>query len=135
MALPSDRLYTKSHEWLRIAGSEATVGITAYAQEQLGDVVFVELAPAGKQVSKGGVLGNIESVKAVSEFFAPAAGEVIAANGELEAHPELVNQDPYGKGWLAVVELADWERDRARLLDAEGYAALVRNQAEAELKA
>ena len=97
MAQPSDRLYTKSHEWVQLKGGEATVGITQYAQEQLGDVVFVELPAAGKQVAKGGVLGNIESVKAVSEVFAPVGGAVTAANGELEAHPELVNQDPFGK--------------------------------------
>jgi len=119
MAQPSDRLYTKSHEWIQIVGSEATVGITAYAQEQLGDVVFVELPLTGKQVTKGGVLGNIESVKAVSEVFAPAAGEVTAANGELESHPELVNQDPYGKGWL--VKLRVGADASAGLLDAAAY--------------
>ena len=99
-----DRLYTKTHEWVQIKGGEATVGITQYAQEQLGDVVFVELPAAGKQVVKGGVLGNIESVKAVSEVFAPVGGEVIAANGELEGHPELVNQDPYGEGMAGAPE-------------------------------
>jgi len=123
MAQPSDRLYTKSHEWIQVAGHEATVGITAYAQEQLGDVVFVELPLTGKQVSKGGVLGNIESVKAVSEVFAPASGEVIASNGELESHPELVNQDPYGKGWL--VKLKVGADAAAGLLDAAAYDKFV----------
>jgi glycine cleavage system H protein len=123
MAQPTDRLYTRSHEWILIAGEEATVGITDYAQEQLGDVVFVELPPVGKQVSKDGVLGNIESVKAVSEVFAPAGGEITAANTELEAHPELVNQDPYGKGWLVKLKVAAGAADR--LLDAAAYEKLL----------
>ncbi len=106
MAQPTDRMYTKTHEWVQVAGTEATVGITQYAQEQLGDVVFVELPAAGKQVTGGGVLGNIESVKAVSEVFAPVTGEVVAANAELETHPELVNQDPYGKGWLVRMKVS-----------------------------
>jgi glycine cleavage system H protein len=100
MTQPSDRVYSKTHEWVQIHGEEATVGITQYAQEQLGDVVFVEFPTVGQRVAKGEVLGNIESVKAVSEVFAPVSGEVAAANAELEAHPELINQDPYGKGWL-----------------------------------
>jgi glycine cleavage system H protein len=118
MPQPSDRLYTKSHEWVQLKGGEATVGITQYAQEQLGDVVFVELPAAGKQVAKGGVLGNIESVKAVSEVFAPVGGAVIAANGELEGHPELVNQDPYGKGWLVRLKATGKPEG---LLDAVAY--------------
>jgi glycine cleavage system H protein len=122
MANPSDRLYTKSHEWVQLAGGEATVGITQYAQEQLGDVVFVELPATGKQVAAGGVLGNIESVKAVSEVFAPVGGEVVAANGELEAHPELVNQDPYGKGWLVRMKAAGAS---AGLMDAAAYEKLL----------
>jgi len=119
MAQPSDRFYTKSHEWVQIAGGEATVGITQYAQEQLGDVVFVELPGMGKQVDKGGVLGNIESVKAVSEVFAPVGGQVVAANAELEAHPELVNQDPYGKGWLVRLKAAPGSP--VGLMDAAAY--------------
>lgn len=118
MANPSDRLYTKSHEWAQLKGGEATIGITQYAQEQLGDVVFVELPATGRQVEKGGVLGNIESVKAVSEVFAPVGGEVIAANGELEGHPELVNQDPYGKGWLVRLKAAGTPEG---LMDAAAY--------------
>ena len=118
MLQPTDRLYTKTHEWVQLKGGEATVGITQYAQEQLGDVVFVELPTAGKQVANGGVLGNIESVKAVSEVFAPVGGEVIAANGDLEAHPELVNQEPYGKGWLVRLRAAG---TREGLMDAAAY--------------
>jgi len=119
MAQPSDRMYTRTHEWVQVAGGEATVGITQYAQEQLGDVVFVELPAAGKQVERGGVLGNIESVKAVSEVFAPVGGQVVAANAELEAHPELVNQDPYGKGWLVRVKAAPGSAEG--LMDAAAY--------------
>jgi len=119
MAQPNDRFYTKTHEWIQVAGTEATVGITQYAQEQLGDVVFVELPSPGKKVEKAAPLGNIESVKAVSEVFAPVSGEVAAANDELEGHPELVNQDPYGKGWL--VRLAVASGAAAGLMDAAAY--------------
>jgi glycine cleavage system H protein len=118
MAQPADRMYTKTHEWVHVNGGEATIGITQYAQEQLGDVVFVELPAPGKQVTQGGALGNIESVKAVSEVFAPVGGEVTAANGDLEAHPELVNQDPYGKGWLVRVKVSG---PPAGLMDAAAY--------------
>jgi glycine cleavage system H protein len=122
MGEPANRFYTKTHEWVQIKGGEATIGITQYAQEQLGDVVFVELPAAGKQVTKGGVLGNIESVKAVSEVFAPIGGEVIAANGELEGHPELVNQDPYGKGWLVRLKSAGAPEG---LMDAAAYGKFI----------
>jgi glycine cleavage system H protein len=122
MAQPADRLYTKTHEWVQIKDGESTIGITQYAQEQLGDIVFVELPAAGKLVVKGGVLGNIESVKAVSEVFAPVDGEVIAANGELDGHPELVNQDPYGKGWLVRLKAAGAPEG---LMDAAAYEQFV----------
>ncbi len=119
MAQPNDRFYTKTHEWVKVAGTEATVGITQYAQEQLGDVVFVELPSAGKKVEKAAPLGNIESVKAVSEVFAPVSGEVVASNDELEGHPELVNQDPYGKGWLVRIAVASGAAEG--LMDAAAY--------------
>ncbi len=118
MAEPADRMYTKTHEWVLLNGGEATIGITRYAQEQLGDVVFVELPSPGKKLAQGGVLGNIESVKAVSEVFTPVGGEVAAANGELEAHPELVNQDPYGKGWLVRIKSSGAP---AGVMDATAY--------------
>jgi glycine cleavage system H protein len=121
MAQPTDRSFTKTHEWVQLAGDVATVGITAYAQEQLGDVVFVELPGVGKVVEKGATLGNIESVKAVSEVFAPVAGEVVEANAELEAHPELINQDPFGKGWLVRLRVVAGALDG--LLDAAAYEA------------
>jgi len=122
MGEPTDRLYTKTHEWVQVKGGEATVGITQYAQEQLGDVVFVELPAVGKKLAPGGVLGNIESVKAVSEVFAPVGGEVVAANGELDGHPELVNQDPYGKGWLVRLKVAGAAEG---LMDAAAYGKFV----------
>jgi len=118
MAQPSDRVYSKTHEWVQIQGGEATVGITQYAQEQLGDVVFVELPTVGKRVGRGEVLGNIESVKAVSEVFAPVGGEIAATNAELESHPELVNQDPYGKGWLVRMKAPGAPEE---LMDAATY--------------
>jgi glycine cleavage system H protein len=119
MAQPSDRLYARTHEWVKIEGDTAVVGITQFAQEQLGDVVFVELPAVGKQVAKEGAMGNIESVKAVSEVFSPVAGAVTAVNAELEAHPELLNQDPYGAGWLVKLHVAAGAA--AGLMDAAAY--------------
>ena len=115
--------YTSEHEWISVEGDVGTVGITAFAAEKLGDVVFVELPGAGKQVGKGEQLGNIESVKAVSELFAPVAGEVLAANDALQDHPELVNQDPFGEGWLVRLKVAP--RAAEGLLDAAGYEKFV----------
>ena len=123
MAQPPDLLYSRTHEWVRIEGGTATVGITAYAQEQLGDIVFVELPAAGKKVAQGELLGNIESVKAVSELFAPVTGEVIAINDVLTDHPELVNQDPFGKGWLVQVKVGVGAGEG--LLDAAAYEKLL----------
>jgi glycine cleavage system H protein len=123
MTQPSDRLYTRTHEWVLIEGGTATVGITQYAQEQLGDVVFVELPAAGKDVAKAAAMGTIESVKAVSEVFSPVAGTVNAANGELESHPELINQDPYGNGWLVKISVAAGAAEG--LLDAAAYETFL----------
>jgi glycine cleavage system H protein len=123
MAEPQDRLYAKTHEWVKIDGDEATVGITLFAQEQLGDVVFVELSAVGSRVAAGDAVGNIESVKAVSELFCPVAGEIVAVNDELEAHPELVNQDPYGSGWL--LRLRVGANAGEGLMDAVAYGQLA----------
>jgi len=123
MAEPNDRLYSESHEWVRIEGTTATVGITQYAQEQLGDVVFVELPAVGRGVAKGEAIGTIESVKAVSELFSPVAGTVSAVNAELESRPELVNQDPYGGGWLVRLEVAAGAAEG--LMDAAAYERFV----------
>ena len=123
MAEPQDRLYSKTHEWIKVEGGEATVGITQFAQEQLGDVVFVELPAPGRTAVGGAAIGTIESVKAVSELFSPVSGEVIAVNGELEAHPELVNQDPYGAGWL--IRLKIGADATAGLMDAAAYTKFL----------
>ena len=124
MSAPSDLHYTKDHEWIRVDGDEATVGITQYAADQLGDIVFVELPDAGRAVSQAATFGVVESVKAVSDLFAPVSGDVVAANAELGANPELVNSDPYGAGWMIRVTLAD-AGQLDSLLDADAYDALI----------
>ncbi len=125
MTIRADLKYTKTHEWVRLDGEVATIGITHYAQEQLGDVVMVDVAGVGKQVTAGKELGTVESVKAVSEVFAPVSGEVIEVNAELDAHPELVNQDPYDAGWLLRVRVSHVPED---LMDASAYEAFVREE-------
>jgi len=121
---PADLKYTKNHEWIRILGDgDALVGITSYAQEALGDVVFVDLPEAGASFEAGEEFGTVESVKTVSEIFMPSAGEVLETNAELEAHPEYVNEDPFGKGWMVKVRLAG--AVAADLLDAAAYGTLV----------
>lgn len=121
---PSELKYTKDHEWLRIEGGEATVGITDFAQRQLGDVVFVELPDVGRKLKQGEVFGTIESVKAVSELFSPVSGEVIAVNGDLGSHPEAVNGKPHDT-WMIRIKTAD-AAETDSLLDADAYSALVK---------
>jgi glycine cleavage system H protein len=116
--------YTRDHEWVRLDGDEAVVGITQYAADQLGDIVFVELPEAGKALEASRPFGVVESVKAVSDLFAPLSGEVVATNDALTAGPELVNSDPYGDGWMVRMHLAD-AGDLEDLLDADAYDALV----------
>jgi len=120
MAYPNQFRYTKEHEWLHLEGSRGKVGITDHAQSELGDVVFVELPTVGKEVQKGDNLGTIESVKAVSDLYAPVSGKVVEVNTQLEAAPETINQDPYGAGWLVVLEVAA-PSEAGALLTAEGY--------------
>jgi glycine cleavage system H protein len=123
--IPDNLSYTAEHEWARHeADGTLRVGITDFAQEQLGDIVFVSLAAAGTTVAAGGVLGEVESTKSVSEIYAPIAGEVAAANDALDGRPELVNSDAYGEGWLVVIRPAD-SADTSVLLDAAAYEALV----------
>jgi glycine cleavage system H protein len=122
--VPADLRYTKEHEWVRAAGDEATVGITDFAAEQLGDVVFVELPAVGRSLDQFAAFGVVESVKAVSDLFAPVSGEVVAANDQLAAKPELLNSDPYGEGWIVRIRLADPTQVDA-LLDSSGYEALT----------
>jgi glycine cleavage system H protein len=122
--VPTDLRYTKDHEWVRVDGDEATIGITDYAANQLGDVVFVELPEAGGTVDQFAAFGVVESVKAVSDLFAPVSGEVSAANDELSAQPELVNKEPYGAGWMLKVKVSD-AGQLDELLDAAAYDALI----------
>ena len=122
--IPGNLRYTKDHEWARLEGRRATVGITDHAQSELTDVVYVELPQAGKVVKAGDVLGTVESVKAVSEIFAPVGGKVVDANKALADTPEVVNKDPYGKGWMVVLEVAD-PGEIQRLMDAAAYRAHV----------
>ena len=122
--VPADLRYTKEHEWARREGDRARVGITAYAQEQLGDVVFVELPKVGARVSAMKTFGVVESVKAVSDLYAPLTGEVVAVNEALSKQPEVVNRDPYGDGWMVVIALAD-PAEYDALLSAEAYERLI----------
>jgi glycine cleavage system H protein len=117
---PADLRYTKEHEWARVDGSRARIGITHFAQDQLGDVVFVELPKVGTRVRQMETFGVVESVKAVSDLFAPLSGEVVEVNQKLVGHPEQVNRDPYGEGWLIVVALAE-PKELANLLSAADY--------------
>jgi glycine cleavage system H protein len=120
-----DLRYTKEHEWVRLAGDVATVGVTPYAAEQLGDVVFVELPAVGRVVEQAAPVGVIESVKAVSDLFSPVSGEVIEANEKLAATPELVNSDPLGEGWMVRIRISDASQMET-LLDQAAYEELTR---------
>jgi len=120
MTFPAELLYTKDHEWVRIEGDTAIVGITEFAQGELGDIVFVDIATTGKTLDANAVFGTIEAVKTVSDLFLPLKGEVLEVNPELTSAPELVNSDPYGKGWMIRLKLSD-PSDRAGLLSAADY--------------
>ena len=124
MNFPTNVKYTNEHEWVRLEGEEAYVGITDYAQDQLGDIVFVDITTEGETLDKGEVFGTIEVVKTVSDLFLPIGGEVLEVNPELEEHPELVNQDPYDKGWLVRIKPTD-ASELDELLDAEAYKQLI----------
>jgi glycine cleavage system H protein len=121
---PTNYRYTKEHEWLNVEGSQATIGITDYAQQELGDVVFVQLPKVGAQVKAGGSFGSIESVKAVSDLFSPVSGEITEINSALADAPEKINQDPHGAAWLAKLRLAD-PKEAASLMDAAAYQAYI----------
>ena len=122
--VPGDLRYTKEHEWVRVVGEEATIGITQYAADQLGDIVFVELPAAGKVLAQFSTFGVVESVKAVSDLFAPVTGAVVATNDALAGQPELVNSDPFGDGWMVRVALHDTAQ-LDDLLDPAAYEQLV----------
>jgi glycine cleavage system H protein len=121
--VPDDLRYTADHEWVRGDSGTVRVGITDYAQEALGDVVYVTLPEVGASVEKGGAVGEVESTKSVSDIFAPVAGTVSARNDKLEEHPELINSDPYGEGWILEIELGD-QAELDDLLDAAAYGEL-----------
>jgi glycine cleavage system H protein len=122
--VPAELKYTREHEWAKVEGDRARIGITAFAQEQLGDVVFVELPKIGARVSAMQTFGVVESVKAVSDLFAPLSGEVVETNAELAKKPETVNADPYGQGWMIVVKIADAKEVDA-LLTAQEYEKFI----------
>ena len=124
MDFPQNLKYTNEHEWIRVEGDIAYVGITDYAQEQLGDIVFVDIPTVGEALEADEVFGTIEVVKTISDLFLPIAGEVLEQNEALEENPELVNKDPYGEGWLIKMKPANL-KDVEDLLDAEGYKAVV----------
>ena len=122
--VPSDRRYTKDHEWVQVEGDVATIGITDFAQGELGDIVYVEPPESGKAVAAGDVLGTIESVKAVSELYAPVGGTVLEANVALAQAPETLNRDPHGAGWICKLRIAS-RAEADALLDADAYKALI----------
>lgn len=124
MNIPANLKFTKDHEWVSIDGNIATIGITDYAQGELGEIVFVDIQTEGETLDKEETLGAVEAVKTVADIFMPVSGKVIEFNSELESEPQLVNQDPYGKGWMVKVEMTNPE-EVAELLDAEAYKALL----------
>lgn len=123
MSVPKDLKYTKDHEWVKIDGNIATIGITDYAQGELGDIVFVEIETEGEELDEGEVFGTIEAVKTVSDLFMPIAGKIESFNTDLESQPELVNEDPYGKGWMIKIKF-DGELSDA-LIDADAYEEVI----------
>ncbi|HOK25624.1 MAG TPA: glycine cleavage system protein GcvH [Bacteroidales bacterium] len=124
MNIPDNLKYTKDHEWLRVEGEFGVVGITDFAQGELGDIVFVEIGTLGETLKKGEPFGTIEAVKTVSDIFMPVSGEVLEVNPEIESSPELVNKDPYGKGWMIRIKIAD-PTEINDLLTPEAYRTLV----------
>jgi glycine cleavage system H protein len=126
--VPTDRRYTKQHEWIKLEGGVGTIGITDYAQHELGDVVFVELPKVGAALESGQVLGTVESVKAVSEIFSPVSGEVLETNSLLAGSPEKINSDPHGDAWLLKLKLSSLKQVE-ELLDAAAYEAFIAEQA------
>jgi glycine cleavage system H protein len=124
MSVPQDLKYTKEHEWVLVEGDVATVGITAFAQGELGDIVYVEVETVGESIEKDEVFGSVEAVKTVSDLFMPLSGEILEFNEKLDGEPELVNSDPYGDGWMVKVKISD-SSELEGLLDATAYAALI----------
>ena len=124
MSIPANLKYTKEHEWLRVEGDTAWVGITDYAQSELGEIVYVEVETVGEELAEGDVFGSVEAVKTVSELFLPVGGTILELNAELDATPELINTDPYGKGWIVKMSVSELSEVES-LLSAEAYEALI----------
>ena len=124
MSIPAELKYTKDHEWVRIEGNIAVVGITDFAQGELGDIVFVDIDSVGDELNAGDVFGSVEAVKTVSDLYLPLSGKVVEFNEELEDEPELVNTDPYGRGWIIKLEIASGA-DQSELLSAEQYNEVI----------
>jgi glycine cleavage system H protein len=124
MNIPAELKYSKEHEWLRVEGDTATVGITAFAQGELGDIIYVDIDTVGEAIAKDAIFGTVEAVKTVSDLFLPVSGEVIEFNEALKDKPELVNNDPYGEGWMVKIKISNPD-EIASLFDAAGYQALI----------
>lgn len=124
MNFPADLKYTKDHEWVKINGNEATIGITDFAQRELGDIVYVDVSTLGEMVDREAVFGTVEAVKTVSDLFMPLTGEVLELNKDIDSAPESVNADPYGKGWMIKIKFTN-PAEVADLLDAEAYKKLI----------
>jgi glycine cleavage system H protein len=124
MNIPAELKYTKDHEWVKIDGDVATVGITEFAQSELGDIVYVEIETVGETIDQEEVFGSVEAVKTVSDLFMPLSGEIVEFNEDLESNPELVNSDPYGEGWMIKVKLSDTSQIDG-LLDASAYEGII----------
>jgi len=122
MSYPKDLKYTKDHEWIKIEGDTALIGITDFAQKELGDIVYVDITTVGEEVAEGEVFGSVEAVKTVSDLFMPVAGEILEVNEAIDAEPELVNADPYGNGWMIKIKITDMASLEA-LMDSEAYEA------------
>lgn len=125
--IPDKLYYSKEHEWLRLDNKEAVMGITDYAQKQLHEIVYVEVQKKGTEIKQFQTMGTVESVKSVSDIFSPATGKITQVNTELSDKPELLNQDPYGNGWLAKVEITDPKKDLAKLLTPQQYAEYIKS--------
>ena len=124
MNYPANLKYTKEHEWILVEGNKAKIGITYFAQKELGDIVYLDINTHGKKIAQNEIFGTIEAVKTVSDLYMPVTGTILSMNTVLEADPQLVNTDPYGEGWMVEIELAD-EGELAGLLSADDYAAIV----------
>lgn len=122
MSYPKDLKYTKDHEWIKIEGDTALIGITDFAQKELGDIVYVDITTVGEEVAEGDVFGSVEAVKTVSDLFMPVAGEILEVNDAIDAEPELVNSDPYGNGWMIKIKITD-VASLEDLMDSETYEA------------